>query len=91
MLPAIRPVSGLHQDTLKILKAAYYMDIVDEAMPDPQTISPLLPRTIEEALEILLEKMPLKDQVSLARLPEEDLVYLHPQLGAWIRDRFALS
>ncbi|PKN63264.1 MAG: hypothetical protein CVU57_20380 [Deltaproteobacteria bacterium HGW-Deltaproteobacteria-15] len=60
-------------------------------MPDPQRISPFLPRTIDEALETLLEKMDLKARTKLGRMTEKDLIYLHPDLGAYIRDRFELS
>ncbi len=81
----------IYNETLKVLKAFYHMATVNEEMPDPQRISPLLPRTIDEALETLLEKMDLKAKSKLARMPEDELIYLHPELGAWIRDRFELS
>jgi len=81
----------IYQDSLKVLKVAYYMEIMDEEMPDPQRISPLLLRTIDEALESLLEKMDFKAKAKLGRMTEKDLIYLHPDLGAYIRDRFELS
>ncbi|PKN64134.1 MAG: hypothetical protein CVU57_16295 [Deltaproteobacteria bacterium HGW-Deltaproteobacteria-15] len=81
----------IYQETLKVLKAFYHMATVDEEMPDPQRESPILPRTIEEALETLLGKMDMKAKTKLARMAEGELIYLHPELGAWIRDKFELS
>lgn len=81
----------IYGETLKLLRAFYHMATVSEEMPDPERISPFLPKTVEEALEVMISVMTLKDMAKLARISEEDLIQLHPTLGAWVRDRFELS
>lgn len=81
----------IYEETLTVLKATHYMSILDEELPDPQRATPLLPRTIEEALEVMESGMSQKDKISIARMKEEELIFLHPTLGAYIRDKFGLS
>jgi hypothetical protein len=61
----------IYQDTLKVLKSVYHMATVNE--PDLQRVSPLLPRTIEEALETLLGKMDLKARTRLGKVTRRSL------------------
>lgn len=70
-----------YEGTLEVLKAFH-----DMATWKDQTIS--LPRTFVEAVESMIAAMTLRDKTKLARMPEEDLILLHPTLGAWIRDKF---
>lgn len=81
----------VYQEVLKILKAAYHLAMVDEVMPDPQRTSPLLPRTVEEAVESLISNITLKEKTRIARMEEDELIYFHPGLGAHVRDKFGLS
>lgn len=50
-----------------------------------------LPKTVEEAVELLLSQMSLKDKSSIARFHKNELPMLHSTLGTWIIHRFGLS
>ena len=46
------------------------------------------PSSIDEAIEILLSEMILKDLTNLAKMAEDNLISLHFTLGMWIRNNF---
>lgn len=79
----------LYQDTLNLLKVFYQLAPVDKEVLDPQGVSPLFPRTIEEALEVLISSMALKDKINIAKMKEEELIELS-FFGADIRNDFCL-
>lgn len=81
----------IYRDTQKVLKAFYHLATMNEEMLDFQRSSSFWPRTIEEVIEDLLSIMSLKDRVKIGRMAEDDLVSLHPGLGAFIRDKLGLS
>jgi hypothetical protein len=46
------------------------------------------PITVNEAVDRLMSEMKLKDQITLAKIHENDLVNLHFTIGMWIRNNF---
>jgi hypothetical protein len=46
------------------------------------------PTTVKEAVDILMSEMKLKDLNKLARMQEDDLIYLHFNIGMWVRNNF---
>jgi hypothetical protein len=46
------------------------------------------PTTVEEAVDILMSEMKLRDLNKLAQMSEDDLVYLHFTIGMWVRNNF---
>jgi len=46
------------------------------------------PTNLEEAVEILLSEMNLRDLNKLAQMPEDELVTFHFTVGMWIRNNF---
>jgi hypothetical protein len=53
-------------------------------------IQNLFPKTVDEAVNILMAEMPLKDKAKIAKTEEEDLSGLHMFLGGYIRRAFGL-
>jgi hypothetical protein len=45
---------------------------------------------VDEALEHLMHKFLLKDITVIAKMEENELIYLHPTLGQHVRNRFGL-
>jgi len=43
------------------------------------------PATVDEAVEVLMSEMGLRDLNKLAKMPEDKLVALHPTVGMWVR------
>jgi len=46
------------------------------------------PTTVDEAVDLLMSEMKLRDFNKLAQMPEEDLISLHFTVGMWIRSNF---
>ena len=82
-----------------ILEAALYLNIMHTDMPD-STQSPNvtsgktkwieLPKTVEEAVDIIISELSLKDKSTLANIRTEDLGSLQLSLGEFIRNHFGL-
>jgi hypothetical protein len=49
------------------------------------------PESVEEAVVLLRARVPHAEQARIAALPQEALIDLHFDLGAWIRCTFGLS
>jgi hypothetical protein len=80
----------IYEATKKLLKTAFQLDLIQNSMPDPQREAPHWPATVDEAVNELLSKLTLKDKMVIAKMTEDDLIGLHPTLGAYIRERFGL-
>jgi hypothetical protein len=57
-------------------------------MPDPSRAIPQDPQTIDEAVDALIVELPLRNKTAIANLKDEELIYLHTNLGRYIRDMF---
>ena len=51
---------------------------------------PEWPVSIDQAIRILVDLVPLDEQRRIAALPKDELIELHFGLGAWIRKFFGL-
>lgn len=49
-----------------------------------------LPKTVDEAVSLLLELMPAGEQVKVAQVEVEHLERLHLGMGIWVRNNFGL-
>jgi len=72
----------IYDATQRVLKAVIY--------PPPERMTPQYPKTVEEAVERLMTKMPLEEKVRLTKLEEGELPLLNHSLGAYIREHFGL-
>jgi hypothetical protein len=88
--------------TVKILKAVFYMNLINSNMPDGRVSTvqrkkdgiaehPHLPQTVEQAVNRLISSISLKDRTMIAYMKEEELISIYPSLGGYIRDRYGLS
>jgi hypothetical protein len=48
------------------------------------------PKSIEEALDVLVSEMPLRDRVMIANMSRDDVGFLHLSMGDYIREKFGL-
>ena len=82
--------SKIYESVKKVLTAVIHLDQVRTYLPDPERLHPHLPRTVDEAVEYLLNELPLKDRTVIAKMDEDELVYLHANLGRYVQDKFGL-
>jgi hypothetical protein len=79
-----------YRAAMKILEMVFHLDLIESTMPDPSRAIPLSPRTIDEAVDALVAELPLRSKTVLANLKDGELIYLHTNLGRYIRDKFNL-
>ena len=48
-------------------------------------------KTVNEAVDLLIKLLPLKDRATIANMTEDELINLDSTLGVYIRDKFYLS
>jgi hypothetical protein len=48
------------------------------------------PETVQEAIEILISNLALKEKTTIANMSEEELIKLNANLGRYIIDKFGL-
>ena len=48
------------------------------------------PKTVEEAVDMLINQLSLKDRTTISNLAEDELINLHINLGQYIRNEFGL-
>ena len=81
----------IYQGTMELLVTVFHMDLIESEMPDPYRVAPFLPDTVEEAVNILISKLPLREKTNIAYMKEDELNNLDTPLGNYIRDYFMLS
>ena len=81
---------AIYHSTVKLLKAAFYLDEIESKMPDPYRVMPFHPQSVEEAVDRLIIEMPLKEKVQVAKMEAFELPSLYPNLGQYIRSKFGL-
>jgi len=82
--------------TANIVEGALILDLMN-APPDSHITDytkkeyldelPVLPKTVDEAVDQIIADMPLQDRVQMANLKEEELEVLNLSLGVYIIDR----
>jgi len=89
----VKKESHIYKDTMDILESVVYLGYTQ--YDKPLTIEfPLtdkkLPKTINEAVDLLISELPLKDKVVVANMSIGELGSLNITLGRYVRDSFGL-
>ncbi len=91
---------GIYNATLNVLETVFYVGIIEDNMPDfinkpyeldGREIGRSMPSSVDEAVERLIQEMPLKDKVVMAGLKEHDLIHQFGSLDIYIRNYYGLS
>jgi len=84
----------IYEKTLHILTSAFWLSIEKTVNLDsPPPAGPDMksaPRSVNEAVERLIERMPLKDRITVANMTEDELYTLNFSIGSYIRNRFGI-
>ena len=87
----------IYSAVLKLIESVYYLEMMNTDQPHiagyegrhRSTLDPP-PKTVDEAIQNLLNALPLKEKITIANMLEDDLINLHPILGRYILDKFGL-
>ena len=87
---------NIYVDVFRILEWAFKIYRMEEISPaekvelDKIKQSKRLPKTVEEAVNRLISELSLKDNTTIANMPEVELSTFHTSLGEYIRNEFGL-
>jgi hypothetical protein len=76
---------AIYNDAFKILDTAYKIHSVDQVGHTGE-----LPETVDEAVERLIDELPLRDKAKIANMAESDLIALQFTLGSYIGGAFGI-
>ena len=92
--------AGIYNAAMSILESAYYLGLSKGHKPDSlQTLfsskerakeRSYQPRTVYEAVDDLIFKLPLKDKTTIANMAEQEIASLHFTLGKYIRNSYGI-
>ena len=80
----------IYKATMDLISSIYHLDKVHDNMPDLGKPPYVPPRTVEEAVEDLIEELSLKNRAQIANMAEVELNSLNVYLGQYIRNNFKL-
>lgn len=91
---------NIYKDVLDILETAFYLDIIDTNMPHVDVPSghfrekytlPQLPKTIDQAADILISGLSFSDRTKIANLSPSKLKSLAQSMSGEIISRFSMG
>jgi hypothetical protein len=89
----------IYDAVMGILESAYYLSLSSQKPEPLQTLfsskerakeRSYLPRTVYEAVDDLIFKLPLKDKTTIANMTEQEIASLHFSLGNFIRNKYGI-
>ena len=80
----------IYADTVKLLKAIFFIDIGELYRPCADWGIDVSPITVEEAVDTLMTKLSLKERVNLSKMKEKELPALNHFLGQYIKRKYGL-
>jgi len=89
---------NIYHETLNILESVFYMGLIGTDIMDPLSatyqnkVRELIkrPKTVEQAVDMLISKLTFKEKTRIANMREEKLKSLQSSLGIYIRNEFRL-
>ena len=89
--------SQIYSAVLKLIEAVHHLQLLRTSQPGAddfnnpdQSIFEKLPRTVQEAIEMLAAQLPLKQKTAIANMTERELIKLNTSLGRYVLDKFGL-
>ena len=87
----------IYPAVLKLIESVHYMELMTTAHPQAvkfqnhsRASTEKQPETVQEAIEILISNLALKEKTTIANMSEEELIKLNANLGRHIMDKFGL-
>ncbi|MBW2485873.1 MAG: putative molybdenum carrier protein [Deltaproteobacteria bacterium] len=89
--------AAIYSTVLKLIESVYYLEMMNTSRQhasvyegrQPGTPEPP-PKTVQEAIQKLMNELPLKQKTTIANMAEDELMHLNTLLGRYILDKFGL-
>lgn len=86
----------IYSAVFKLIESVHYLEMMNAAQPHVVHFEARnhrikkRPQTVQEAIQILIDELPLKEKTTIANMTEDELVNLNVYLGRYILDKFGL-
>jgi hypothetical protein len=85
------PDPDLYHEVYESLYSLFVLGMEEAPEPErPSLFRNPIPRTVEVAVQYLMDELPLKDKVRIANMTADEVEDMHFRLGVFIRNRFGL-
>jgi hypothetical protein len=81
----------------KLIESVHYLEMMNTAQPHAvgfqgsnHRLSKKQPKTVQQAIQKLINELPLKEKTTIANMAESELINLNAYLGRYILDNFGL-
>mgnify|MGYP001553484648 CR=1 FL=1 len=79
----------MYQEVYESLYSTFMLGMEDAPEQDQTAFYRIpIPKTVKEAVQILMDELPMRDKVAIANMNAEEIQDLHFSLGKFIRNRF---
>ena len=78
----------IYDATFEVLEAVLHLGFIETNLKNPLRPEP---KTVDEAVDLLITELTLKDKTKIAKMYEEDLSALPLTMGQYIREQFGLG
>jgi hypothetical protein len=89
--------SQIYASVLKLIESVHYLQLLKSSRPEAGDLKnhdknrfKNLPQTLQEAVEMLIAHLPLKQRATIANMPESELIKLNASLARYILNKFSL-
>jgi hypothetical protein len=80
----------VYKATAKLLETVLYLDLMGFSLRAAKRTQKRVPRTVEDAADVLISRLSLRDKATIAYMNREDLYSIHLSLGEFIKSNFGL-
>lgn len=86
----------IYSAVFKLIESVHYLEMMNTAQPHAVHFEggnhriKNKPKTVQEAIQMLIDELPLKEKTTIANMTEDELVNLNAYLGRYILDQFGL-
>ena len=87
----------IYNAVFKLIESVYYLEMMNSVQPhavgfreSDDSADRRPPKTVEDAVQRLINNLPLKEKITIANMVEDELLNLNAYLGRYILDKFSL-
>jgi hypothetical protein len=88
--PRLSKDPSIYEQVKSVIRSVLHLNVLETQALDPHGPVPLIPATVEEAVEHLVSKMPLRARAGLARMTGDDLTLTETSLEKYVRRAYGL-
>ncbi len=87
----------IYRAVRKLIESVHYLEMMESGQPHEagfqesnRSVSEIQPRTVQDAIQNLINALTLKERATIANMVEDELIDLNAYLGRYILDKFGL-